>query len=60
MRAVILERQGQPLWLTLLIYLMVIVTVISGLDYFFGLRRHVNAARDAVETASSQRVAARS
>jgi len=40
---------GQPLWLSLLIYAMVAVTVISGLDYFFGLRRHMQAARDAVE-----------
>ena len=40
---------GQPLWLSLLIYAMVAVTVISGLDYFFGLRRHMQAAREAVE-----------
>ena len=40
---------GQPLWLSLLIYAMVAITVISGLDYFFGLRRHMQAAREAVE-----------
>ena len=30
---------GHPLWLWLLIYLTVVVTVLSGADYFFGLRR---------------------
>ena len=32
-----------------LIYAMVAVTVVSGLDYFFGLRRHMHAASKAVE-----------
>jgi CDP-diacylglycerol---glycerol-3-phosphate 3-phosphatidyltransferase len=36
---------GQPLWLSLLIYLTVVVTVLSGADYFFGLRRGLAAAR---------------
>jgi CDP-diacylglycerol---glycerol-3-phosphate 3-phosphatidyltransferase len=40
---------GQPLSVSLLIYLTVIVTVISGLDYFFGLRRHIQAAGGAVD-----------
>jgi CDP-diacylglycerol---glycerol-3-phosphate 3-phosphatidyltransferase len=30
---------GHPLWLELLIYATVLVTVLSGADYFFGLRR---------------------
>jgi CDP-diacylglycerol--glycerol-3-phosphate 3-phosphatidyltransferase len=30
---------GHPLWLQLLIYVTVAVTVLSGADYFFGLRR---------------------
>ena len=30
---------GHPLWLELLIYATVAVTVLSGADYFFGLRR---------------------
>jgi CDP-diacylglycerol--glycerol-3-phosphate 3-phosphatidyltransferase len=30
---------GHPLWLTLLIYVTVAVTVLSGADYFFGIRR---------------------
>lgn len=32
---------GQPLWLSLLLYATVIVTVVSGLDFFFGLRRQL-------------------
>jgi CDP-diacylglycerol--glycerol-3-phosphate 3-phosphatidyltransferase len=35
----------QPLWVSLLIYVTVLVTVLSGLDYFFGLRRHMQAAQ---------------
>jgi CDP-diacylglycerol---glycerol-3-phosphate 3-phosphatidyltransferase len=30
---------GHPLWLELLIYATVLVTVLSGADYFFGLRK---------------------
>ncbi len=30
---------GRPLWLSLLIYVTVAVTVLSGADYFFGFRR---------------------
>jgi CDP-diacylglycerol--glycerol-3-phosphate 3-phosphatidyltransferase len=36
---------SQPLWVSLLIYATVLVTVLSGLDYFFGLRRHMQAAQ---------------
>jgi len=42
---------GSPAWLQVAIYLMVVVTVVSGLDYFFGLRRHVLAARKATREA---------
>jgi CDP-diacylglycerol--glycerol-3-phosphate 3-phosphatidyltransferase len=37
---------GSPLWLDGLVYLTVAVTVLSGADYFFGLRRHMARARD--------------
>jgi CDP-diacylglycerol---glycerol-3-phosphate 3-phosphatidyltransferase len=47
----VIAVQGQPLWLSLLIYTMVAVTAISGLDYFFGLRRHLDTAREAVDRA---------
>lgn len=32
---------GRPLWVSLVVYATVIVTVMSGADYFFGLRRRV-------------------
>jgi CDP-diacylglycerol---glycerol-3-phosphate 3-phosphatidyltransferase len=32
---------GQPLWVSGLLYATVLVTVVSGLDYFFGLRRRI-------------------
>jgi CDP-diacylglycerol--glycerol-3-phosphate 3-phosphatidyltransferase len=32
---------GQPLWLSLLLYATVLVTIVSGLDFFFGLRRRL-------------------
>jgi CDP-diacylglycerol---glycerol-3-phosphate 3-phosphatidyltransferase len=36
---------GQPLWLSLLLYATVLVTVLSGLDFFFGLRRSLARAQ---------------
>jgi CDP-diacylglycerol---glycerol-3-phosphate 3-phosphatidyltransferase len=36
---------SQPTWVTLLVYAMVVITVLSGLDYFFGLRRRVQQAQ---------------
>ena len=36
-----------PLWLDLLVYAMVAITVASGLDYFFGLRRRLAQSRGA-------------
>jgi CDP-diacylglycerol--glycerol-3-phosphate 3-phosphatidyltransferase len=48
----IIAVHGNPAWLSALVYVMVAVTVISGLDYFFGLRRHMQAAREAVDAAS--------
>jgi CDP-diacylglycerol--glycerol-3-phosphate 3-phosphatidyltransferase len=42
--ALILE-DGSPAWLDGLIYLTVAVTVASGIDYAFGIRRTVNAAK---------------
>jgi CDP-diacylglycerol---glycerol-3-phosphate 3-phosphatidyltransferase len=35
---------GQPLWVSALLYTTVLVTVLSGLDYFFGVRRRVQEA----------------
>ncbi len=41
----VIAVHGQPLWVELMIYATVVVTVLSGLDYFFGLRRRINEAR---------------
>jgi CDP-diacylglycerol--glycerol-3-phosphate 3-phosphatidyltransferase len=41
----VIAVHGQPLWVSLLLYLTVLVTVLSGLDYFFGLRRRVQEAQ---------------
>jgi CDP-diacylglycerol---glycerol-3-phosphate 3-phosphatidyltransferase len=38
----VIAVHGRPAWVTGLIYLTVLVTVLSGLDYFFGLRRRIN------------------
>jgi CDP-diacylglycerol---glycerol-3-phosphate 3-phosphatidyltransferase len=37
----VIAVHDQPLWVSLLVYLAVLVTVLSGLDYFFGLRRRL-------------------
>lgn len=34
-----------PLWVDVLVYLALVATVISGLDYFFGLRRRIEEQR---------------
>ncbi|MGH2954887.1 MAG: CDP-diacylglycerol--glycerol-3-phosphate 3-phosphatidyltransferase [Solirubrobacterales bacterium] len=35
-----------PLWVDVLLYVAVVMTVISGADYFFGLRRRIEEERD--------------
>ena len=35
-----------PPWLDVLAYFMVAITVVSGVDYFFGLRRLLREAED--------------
>ena len=42
--AVIAVHGHQP-WVSALLYVTVLVTVLSGLDYFFGLRRHMEQAQ---------------
>jgi CDP-diacylglycerol---glycerol-3-phosphate 3-phosphatidyltransferase len=37
----VIAVHGQPAWLAALLYLTVLVTVLSGLDYIFGLRRRI-------------------
>jgi CDP-diacylglycerol--glycerol-3-phosphate 3-phosphatidyltransferase len=41
----VIAVSGQPLWVSLLIYVTVLVTVLSGLDYFFGLRQRLREAQ---------------
>jgi CDP-diacylglycerol---glycerol-3-phosphate 3-phosphatidyltransferase len=41
----VIAVHDHPLWLTVLVYAMVAITVVSGLDYFFGLRRRMAQAR---------------
>jgi CDP-diacylglycerol---glycerol-3-phosphate 3-phosphatidyltransferase len=36
---------GEPLWVSLLLYATVAVTVLSGLDFIFGLRRQLQQAQ---------------
>ena len=43
----VIAVHGQPLWVSVLLYLAVLVTVLSGLDYFFGLRRRMQQAQPA-------------
>ncbi len=40
----VIAVHGEPLWVSLLLYVTVVVTVLSGLDYFFGLRRQMQQA----------------
>src|SRR5437868_3722314 len=39
---VLIAVHGRPLWVSLLEYATVLVTVLSGADYFFGLRRYLS------------------
>lgn len=41
----VIAVHGNPLWVQVLLYLTVAVTVLSGLDYFFGLRRQIAQAQ---------------
>ncbi len=40
----VIAVHGQPAWLDVLLYVTVAVTVLSGLDYFFGVRRRLQRA----------------
>jgi CDP-diacylglycerol--glycerol-3-phosphate 3-phosphatidyltransferase len=40
----VIAVHGNPPWVQALIYVTVLVTVLSGLDYFFGLRRRIQQA----------------
>ena len=40
----VIAVHGHPAWVDVLVYVAVAVTVLSGLDYFFGLRRRIEQA----------------
>jgi CDP-diacylglycerol--glycerol-3-phosphate 3-phosphatidyltransferase len=46
----VIAFHGHHLWLSALVYAAVVVTVASGLDYFFGLRKRLEQARAAQAT----------
>jgi CDP-diacylglycerol--glycerol-3-phosphate 3-phosphatidyltransferase len=37
----VIAVHGSPLWVSVLLYAAVLVTVLSGLDYFFGMRKRM-------------------
>jgi CDP-diacylglycerol--glycerol-3-phosphate 3-phosphatidyltransferase len=41
----VIAVHGEPVWVSALLYATVAVTVLSGLDYFFGLRRQIAQAQ---------------
>jgi CDP-diacylglycerol--glycerol-3-phosphate 3-phosphatidyltransferase len=44
-----------PLWVDLLVYLAVAITIVSGIDYFFGLRRLMREAAEKRQLSSHSR-----
>jgi CDP-diacylglycerol---glycerol-3-phosphate 3-phosphatidyltransferase len=44
---------GSPVWLDLMVYVTVAITIVSGIDYFFGLRRLLRDAELQRPAASS-------
>jgi CDP-diacylglycerol---glycerol-3-phosphate 3-phosphatidyltransferase len=46
--------ESSPLWVDLLVYVAVAMTVISGADYFFGLRRKLEESRAAARTRATR------
>ncbi len=46
----VIAVHGHPVWVSALVYVAVLVTVLSGLDFFFGLRRHLQAAQPQVRS----------
>ena len=41
----VIAVHGHPAWVDALVYAAVAITVVSGLDYFFGLRRRIDQAQ---------------
>jgi CDP-diacylglycerol---glycerol-3-phosphate 3-phosphatidyltransferase len=49
---VLIAVHGRPLSVTLLVYATVLITVLSGADYFFGIRRYLGTRTDPAQTQS--------
>jgi CDP-diacylglycerol--glycerol-3-phosphate 3-phosphatidyltransferase len=45
---------SSPAWLDALVYTTVVVTIVSGIDYFFGLRRSLRRASKAQTTTTAE------
>jgi CDP-diacylglycerol--glycerol-3-phosphate 3-phosphatidyltransferase len=54
----IIAVPGQPLWVSALLYTTVLVTVLSGLDYCFGLRRRMRQVQGRARSAELRRAQA--
>jgi CDP-diacylglycerol--glycerol-3-phosphate 3-phosphatidyltransferase len=54
----IIAVPGQPLWVSALLYTTVLVTVLSGLDYCFGLRRRMRQVQGRARSAELGRAEA--
>jgi CDP-diacylglycerol--glycerol-3-phosphate 3-phosphatidyltransferase len=54
----IIAVPGQPLWVSALLYTTVLVTVLSGLDYCFGLRRRMRQVQSRARSAELGRAEA--
>jgi CDP-diacylglycerol---glycerol-3-phosphate 3-phosphatidyltransferase len=50
----VIAVSSTPLWVDLLVYLAVLTTVASGIDYFFGVRRTIEDARRAATRRDSR------
>ncbi len=50
----VIAFSSTPVWVDLLVYLAVATTVVSGADYFFGLRRRIEDARRAAKRPDSR------
>ncbi|MGI8632552.1 MAG: CDP-diacylglycerol--glycerol-3-phosphate 3-phosphatidyltransferase [Solirubrobacterales bacterium] len=57
--SLILVSAPIPAWVTVLVYVTVLVTVLSGADYFFGLRRRIDDNREEIRARRSGKSSSR-
>ena len=51
----VIAVHGKPAWVAALLYVTVLVTVLSGLDYFFGVRRLMAQSAERASRAQAER-----